>query len=570
MEGVSPLLQLTAIMVVACQVLFGFPRRGCEWLFDMAGYIIQTTAWLASQSQNNLPSYFQDLVSNFPRHTRTATSHFKLETKSVIRAACPRCHATHEPAYEKNIPIYPRRCTARRHGSRCRELIVRPKKIANEKLMVPIIPYVAFDFKDWLANLLSREGYEETMDNVWTRLESEVVKMTDIFDGSVIRNLKGPDGQRHFRHAGNGQRDGHYLFSLSVDFFNPLRNLAAGKKISVGVISMACLNLPIEERYKPENIFVAGIIPGPKEVSVDGVNGYIRHIVDALLEFWNGVRFTRTALYSAGRTIFCAVVVVICDLPAARKVGGFGSHNMEYFCSVCWCSKRLNTYKDFDIASWDHRTNEECRKHAEAYKSAASPSEARSIFDSTGIRWSELLRLPYYEPSRFLVVDSMHDLFLGLVKRHIQDILGYRSKSTHKNVQSNASVTMHTLPNLINESICFNNPVDQQNQLPSSQSEQKSVRKLISTLKSATGTDLNNLITQLPYSSIHKSSIIYVGRGIGCIPSTISSQGENLNPTILNSSEIRDDSVDVVRKALAKRFPTKHDLINIIATWVCP
>ena len=35
---------------------------------------------------------------------------------------------------------------------------------------------------------------------------------------------------------------------------------------------------------------------------------------------------------------------------------------------------------------------------------------------STGVRWSELLRLPYFDPIRFITVDPMHCLFLGIAK----------------------------------------------------------------------------------------------------------------------------------------------------------
>jgi hypothetical protein len=41
-----------------------------------------------------------------------------------------------------------------------------------------------------------------------------------------------------------------------------------------------------------------------------------------------------------------------------------------------------------------------------------------------GVRWSELLRLPYFDPSRFVVVDAMHNLFLGLIHEHFTGILG--------------------------------------------------------------------------------------------------------------------------------------------------
>jgi hypothetical protein len=42
---------------------------------------------------------------------------------------------------------------------------------------------------------------------------------------------------------------------------------------------------------------------------------------------------------------------------------------------------------------------------------------ARNRFvKTTGVRWSELLRLPYFDPIRFLSIDPMHCLFLGIAK----------------------------------------------------------------------------------------------------------------------------------------------------------
>ncbi|PKB93788.1 hypothetical protein RhiirA5_256347, partial [Rhizophagus irregularis] len=46
-----------------------------------------------------------------------------------------------------------------------------------------------------------------------------------------------------------------------------------------------------------------------------------------------------------------------------------------------------------------------------------SSNASRKCFTKdTGIRWSELLRLSYFDPIRFIVVDPMHCLFLGIAK----------------------------------------------------------------------------------------------------------------------------------------------------------
>src|SRR5256885_2973244 len=32
------------------------------------------------------------------------------------------------------------------------------------------------------------------------------------------------------------------------------------------------------------------------------------------------------------------------------------------------------------------------------------------------VRWSEIYRLPYFDPTKFLIIDPMHCLFLGIAK----------------------------------------------------------------------------------------------------------------------------------------------------------
>jgi hypothetical protein len=61
---------------------------------------------------------------------------------------------------------------------------------------------------------------------------------------------------------------------------------------------------------------------------------------------------------------------------------------------------------------------------AQAYKEASSKTEQKKFFDAKGVRWSELLRLPYWDPTKFVVVDGMHNLFLGLVQFHMRKVLG--------------------------------------------------------------------------------------------------------------------------------------------------
>jgi len=59
-----------------------------------------------------------------------------------------------------------------------------------------------------------------------------------------------------------------------------------GASTSSGIISAACLNLPLNICYKPENMYLCGVIPSPKEPCLTELNHYRRPIVDQLSVAW--------------------------------------------------------------------------------------------------------------------------------------------------------------------------------------------------------------------------------------------------------------------------------------------
>jgi len=63
-------------------------------------------------------------------------------------------------------------------------------------------------------------------------------------------------------------------------------------------------------------------------------------------------------------------------------------------------------------------------EHANRWLHAASNAERTKVFQEYGAKWSELLRLPYWDPTKFVVIDSMHGFYLRLFQRHICDIWG--------------------------------------------------------------------------------------------------------------------------------------------------
>jgi hypothetical protein len=108
-------------------------------------------------------------------------------------------------------------------------------------------------------------------------------------------------------------------------------------------------------------------------------------------------------------------------MPASKKIAGYLSHHAGAFCSLC--SAKQKDMDNLDVDNWVMRTCEGVRASAFAWLNG-NPDERHSIAQASGIRWSELYRLPYWDPTRQVVIDIMHNLFLGLIKRHFLVILG--------------------------------------------------------------------------------------------------------------------------------------------------
>lgn len=208
-----------------------------------------------------------------------------------------------------------------------------------------------------------------------------------------------------------------------MDGFNPYTNKESGKRATVGAIYLVCLNLLAGIRHDVVNMFLVGVIPGPHEPSKEQINHILRPLVDDLLQLWHfGYFLTSTTNYPLGRLIRGAVVPLICDLPATRQMSGFAGHSSNNFCS--FCTQKSLEIDNLDHKTWKSCTQEEHRHIAEEWRDATSEDERATLYASTGIRWSELLRLPYWDPTRFVTIDSMHGFFLRMFQRHCRQVWG--------------------------------------------------------------------------------------------------------------------------------------------------
>lgn len=274
--------------------------------------------------------------------------------------------------------------------------------------------------KQWLARMLARPGLEDIIESYPSEQQSGKGMLCEIWDAKKLQSFEGPNGTPFIRAEGH---EGRLIFGLNIDGFNLFRMVEVKKKVSIQGIYLICLNLPPDLRYRPENMFLAGVIPGPGKPSLEQINHFVRFLVNEMLKFWNpGVAFSRTAKYPQGRLIRAALIPLICDILGAKQVAGFGSANSRFFCSHC--ELEVSEVENFDRHTWPSRDLRAPRTRAEAWKNTESTAHRRELFDQFGIQWSELLRLPYWNPIRFTVIDSMHNLYLGLLENHCRDVWG--------------------------------------------------------------------------------------------------------------------------------------------------
>ncbi|KZS99697.1 uncharacterized protein LAESUDRAFT_603642, partial [Laetiporus sulphureus 93-53] len=157
--------------------------------------------------------------------------------------------------------------------------------------------------------------------------------------------------------------------------------------------------------------------------SMEEINPLLTPLVDDFIKLWNyGVQYSATPSYPSGKLCKCTIVPLVCDILAAHQMAGFLAHNHEYFCSLCLL--KHTEIENLDWWNWPPRSCSQHRLDAERWKTASSIEERQRIYDSTDVRWSELLRLPYWDPIRFTAIDPMHALFLNGFGTHIENIWG--------------------------------------------------------------------------------------------------------------------------------------------------
>ncbi|CAB4439471.1 unnamed protein product [Rhizophagus irregularis] len=218
-----------------------------------------------------------------------------------------------------------------------------------------IYPFAGF--RQQLSDMFCQPEFEKSLRHWANRSNSDNI-LSDIYDGRIWKEFKDTNNDDSLNFFRNEVADSHLGLMLNVDWFQP----------------------------------------------------------------FNGTNHSTGAIYavSLGKKIRAALIMVSCDIPAARKICG----HVSALVSCHRCQKKAN-YENHqhnfagmgDMEDWFvARDSNEHFQNALGWRRCNSDASRKRFVKQTGVRWSELLRLPYFDPIRFTIVDPMHCLFLGIAK----------------------------------------------------------------------------------------------------------------------------------------------------------
>jgi hypothetical protein len=159
-------------------------------------------------------------------------------------------------------------------------------------------------------------------------------------------------------------------------------------------------------------------------------------------------------MYKSGRLVRAALLPFIADIPALRRSLGFPSATAMFFCSKCLITKK--DINNLDKTEWLPRTCDQHKVWAFQARDSKTVKERQNIFKSHGVRYSVLVELEYWNIVDYHVVDSMHNLLLGLLAWHVRRFWAMKDKdNTDEGLEPITNVELRDL---------FNEHAEAQNQ----------------------------------------------------------------------------------------------------------
>ena len=418
-SGVSQELYIKKIIIrislflTFFQLCYRISERGISLLL---AFLKSLLSWFCSLCPESLTLTLtlRLLAENMPMNVYFLKKLVGGERDITMFVSCPKCHSIYkykDCIVHRNRQNESLRCTYMEFPNhphimrrvQCDTLLLKGVRQGSQFKLVPRKVYAYISLKTSLSQLCSQTDFLQKCEH-WRNCDMTQGILTDVYDGAIWKAFQVVDNKPFLQVPNN------LCMKLNLDWFNPFEHI----QYSVGVIYLVVENIPRSERYKLENIIIVGTIPGPKEPK-NNINSYLKPLIDELIILWKGSILKTTSLFGI-TPIRCALTCFTCDLPATRKICGFKSFSSLHGCSKCLkefpCAKfgEKSDYSGYNRDEWQHRT------HKEHQVMAANTATKRDELEKKyGVRYSELLRLPYFIVE-FHVVDPMHNLLLGTAK----------------------------------------------------------------------------------------------------------------------------------------------------------
>ncbi|VDI25225.1 Hypothetical predicted protein [Mytilus galloprovincialis] len=260
--------------------------------------------------------------------------------------------------------------------------------------------FVTGSMQAQLKEILERDGiWTAVQDYVSTR-SSDHTTISDILDGEEYRKLKEPGG---FLADKN-----NITFSLFTDGIP----LFQSSKVSLWPVYMILNELPPKQRFTRKNMVLWGIWQGCGKPQM---NMFLRPLVEDLSQlFQRGIEVNIQQTEIRTRAM---MIVATMDLQARAYVLQMTQHNGEHGCLYCLepgkvvksgkGNCRSYPYRDVDP---EPRTKENIK--SDAQEAIASGKRVHGINSE-----SVLSCLPYFDVTTNVVIDYMHGILLGILKK---------------------------------------------------------------------------------------------------------------------------------------------------------
>lgn len=268
----------------------------------------------------------------------------------------------------------------------------------------------------WICDLIKRPGMTDALEIATNDPQGNV-----IMQSKCIKALRDSKGQPFAIQMPGSLR---ICFGLFIDWFNANGNTIRGTKHGTGGIYLIILNLPEQIRFNPENMFQL-FIPGPMEPTSEQLCNVIRPLINDLIGLFSPGMTIQTQV--GGAKCFAMLALVIADLKAAKKIGGYAATNHKWFCALCRQPERSFRH-NIDPETWAPALSDvDHRKFMNEWKALRTLKERNIHFSVYGIRYSELERLEYLKFSLAISLEPMHALH-NIIQPHIRRVFNLSTK----------------------------------------------------------------------------------------------------------------------------------------------